>query len=334
MVAEANGSTLTKYTVRVLGDELVMRYNGTDLHSTLFLTDAIGVQTDKYGHNAWTRAVSYSGTTVSLSKYIVRSGYYYMYKLTPNGVCNMPVKREPASSTPKPAYREWVITAVLAIGFLLVLSLAPLLKPLVLILCLIILAVGYLALARRAGYQGAFIAKCVALALIVAILGGVMIKASPLTDYMTEVRNTEKLTNCLTNTKFIGLAMMMYSDDYDGKLPPVKNWQPDIRAYVKSKDGFNCPSAKDKRYSYGMNNTIGKTPLQNIEYPETTAMVFDCSLPRLNASGSRKAVDFRHRKDGKNIALFVFADGHAARVYDKKPNVPHYKSADQVRWAP
>lgn len=161
-----------------------------------------------------------------------------------------------------------------------------------------------------------------------------MIRANPLSDYMTEVRNTEKLTNCLTNSKFIGLALVMYSDDYDGKLPPVKYWQPDIRAYVKNKDIFNCPSAKDKRYSYGISSLVGNTPLQNIEYPATTAMVFDCSLPKLNASGGRKEVDFRHRKDGKNIALFVFADGHAAKVYDKKTNVPYEKSVDQVRWAP
>lgn len=241
---------------------------------------------------------------------------------------------EPALSTPSSAHSEWKITVVLSIVFLLVISLVPLLTPVIQIPCLIILGVGYIAIARRAGYQGAFITKFTAISLAVALVGGVMIKANPLTDYKTEIRNTEKLTNCLTNSKFIGLAMVMYSDDYDGKLPPVKNWQPDIRPYVKNKDGFNCPSAKDKRYSYGMNSTIGYKPLQNIEYPDTTAMVFDSSLPKLSASGGRKAVDFRHRKDGKNIALFVFADGHAARVYDKKTNVPHYKSVDQVRWAP
>ena len=173
-----------------------------------------------------------------------------------------------------------------------------------------------------------------AIILVLVVFLAALLKPSPLTDYIANVRNKEKLTNCLSNSKFIGLAMVMYSDDYDGKLPPVKNWQPDIQPYIKRTDVFNCPSAKDIRYSYGMNNQIGNKPLQKIKEPATTALAFDCSLPKTNAWGSRKAVDFRHRVDSKNIANFVFADGHAAKVYDKKTNTPYDKSVDQVRWAP
>ncbi|MHB1459800.1 MAG: RHS repeat protein [Armatimonadota bacterium] len=61
-----------------------MRLNGTNLKyyhfdelgSTLFLTDANGVQTDKYVYNAWGKVVSSSGTTVNPFKYVGRLGYY------------------------------------------------------------------------------------------------------------------------------------------------------------------------------------------------------------------------------------------------------------------
>ncbi|MHB1459801.1 MAG: RHS repeat-associated core domain-containing protein [Armatimonadota bacterium] len=61
-----------------------MRLNGTDLKyyhfdelgSTLFLTDANGVQTDKYVYNAWGKVVSSSGTTANPFKYVGRLGYY------------------------------------------------------------------------------------------------------------------------------------------------------------------------------------------------------------------------------------------------------------------
>ncbi len=61
-----------------------MRKEGTDLKyhhfdelgSTLFLTDANGVQTDKYVYNAWGKVVSSSGTTVNPFKYVGRLGYY------------------------------------------------------------------------------------------------------------------------------------------------------------------------------------------------------------------------------------------------------------------
>lgn len=61
-----------------------MRLNGSDkkyyhfdeLGNTLFLTDANGVQTDKYVYNAWGKVVSSSGTTANPFKYVGRLGYY------------------------------------------------------------------------------------------------------------------------------------------------------------------------------------------------------------------------------------------------------------------
>ena len=72
------------YYVREPNGVLVMRLNGTDkkyyhfdeLGNTLFLTDANGVQTDKYVYNAWGKVVSSSGSTVNPYKYVGQLGYY------------------------------------------------------------------------------------------------------------------------------------------------------------------------------------------------------------------------------------------------------------------
>ncbi len=47
-----------------------------ELGSSLFLTDANGVQTDKYVYNAWGKVVSSSGTTANPFRYVGRLGYY------------------------------------------------------------------------------------------------------------------------------------------------------------------------------------------------------------------------------------------------------------------
>ena len=79
------GSADDCYYVREPNGELIMRLNGTDkkyyhfdeLGSTLFLTDANGIQTDKYVYNAWGKVVSSNGSTVNPFKYVGRYGYYH-----------------------------------------------------------------------------------------------------------------------------------------------------------------------------------------------------------------------------------------------------------------
>ena len=86
MISEGpNDGTTTYFYVREPNGELIMRKSGTDykyyhfdeLGSTLFLTDANGIQTDKYVYNAWGKVVSSSGSTVNPYRYIGKYGYYY-----------------------------------------------------------------------------------------------------------------------------------------------------------------------------------------------------------------------------------------------------------------
>lgn len=71
---------------------------------------------------------------------------------------------------------------------------------------------------------------------------------------------------CVSNMKQLGLAMMQYTQDYDGELPPVSQpvgkgtWREAIYPYVKATDVYRCPDtnpAKDTPqnlpHSYGAN---------------------------------------------------------------------------------
>ncbi len=73
--------------------------------------------------------------------------------------------------------------------------------------------------------------------------------------------------NCLNNSKQIGLAMRLYADDNDGMLPPTNKWQRHLRKYTKSDLIYRCPTAKDAKYSYGMNAQIGSVSERKLANP-------------------------------------------------------------------
>ncbi|MHB1463337.1 MAG: hypothetical protein ACYC1M_18775 [Armatimonadota bacterium] len=140
---------------------------------------------------------------------------------------------------------------------------------------------------------------------------------------------------CLSNSKQIGLAMRLYADDNDGMFPPTIKWQRHLLKYAYRETVFQCPIAKDAKYSYGMNIQIGSVSERKLANPTQTVAAFDCSLPMTSASGGREAVDFRHLVHGyQGIANIIFTDGHAQAATATKADSPNLMPIDKVRWKP
>lgn len=145
-------------------------------------------------------------------------------------------------------------------------------------------------------------------------------------------------SGCLNNTKKIGMAMRLYSSDYDDRIPPAEKWQPALITYLPTKElaknegAFpHCFSAKDRHYSYGMNSAMSALALHDIHNPASTVFEFDCSLPMLSAYGGREAVDFRHTNRDANVG---FIDGHATAIPERKKGSTQNLPTDQLRWKP
>ena len=63
-------------------------------------------------------------------------------------------------------------------------------------------------------------------------------------------------TTCLSNMRQLGLAMMMYTQDYDNTLPPLKDnvhVQKLLFPYLKNKSLFTCPTTKT---AYQVNSAL------------------------------------------------------------------------------
>ena len=55
-------------------------------------------------------------------------------------------------------------------------------------------------------------------------------------------------SQCISNLKQMGLGLIQYTQDYDGKAPPISNarggWRRLVFLYVRSETVFRCPAAR------------------------------------------------------------------------------------------
>src|SRR6185369_12687482 len=91
--------------------------------------------------------------------------------------------------------------------------------------------------------------------------------------------STSSSAACKANLKGLSLALMMYVQDYDNKMPPMRN-QPQTQSmllpYLKNKDLFACP---ESGLPYAMNARLSYVPVPWIVTPNTEIITFTDAKP-------------------------------------------------------
>jgi prepilin-type N-terminal cleavage/methylation domain-containing protein len=87
---------------------------------------------------------------------------------------------------------------------------------------------------------------------LLVVIAIIAILAAILFPVFAKARERAKTSQCISNMKQIGTAVMMYTDDYDGVYPKNRNyqgagmaywtWKRAIFPFVKSYEAFKCPS--------------------------------------------------------------------------------------------
>ena len=128
----------------------------------------------------------------------------------------------------------------------------------------------------------------------------------------------------LSNMKQLGLAMNIYSSDWDNLLPQGPKWESRLSSYNNVPKIFEIYTRDDKAmHRAALNQSHSNVNILRIESPENTVEVFE------SASGSKDQVGGRNLagydpKDFKTLLLFV--DSHA-KAYD-------YSAVGKLGWTP
>jgi prepilin-type N-terminal cleavage/methylation domain-containing protein/prepilin-type processing-associated H-X9-DG protein len=109
---------------------------------------------------------------------------------------------------------------------------------------------------------------------LLVVIAIIAILAAILFPVFAQAREKARQTACLSNTKQIGIGLLMYIQDYDESYPrhldcvatapyndpscPHNSWATMVESYIKTRDVFTCPSRSDIGYSYTKNATTGQ----------------------------------------------------------------------------
>jgi prepilin-type N-terminal cleavage/methylation domain-containing protein/prepilin-type processing-associated H-X9-DG protein len=182
---------------------------------------------------------------------------------------------------------------------------------------------------------------------LLVVIAIIAILAAILFPVFARAREKARQASCLSNLKQIGLAGMMYAQDYDERLnndyqipgmpANVCYWRFLIQPYVKNWQMFNCPSGLQSQdaslpttqyvNNYGINGNVVGQPLALLRTPAELAYVGDSrhwygsqgaggsfAYPMMGLNGvaccsyaTHPANGTRHNM-GSNLS---FCDGHA-----------------------
>ncbi len=170
---------------------------------------------------------------------------------------------------------------------------------------------------------------------LLVVIAIIAILAAILFPVFARAREKAKQASCLSNLKQFGIAMHMYSSDYDDFLVPHAagtnlRWPERLFPYIKNKEIYRCPSADKKlcwNYlgvlfgGYGINYDLHHVSLgapfelAKINYPSQTLTLFDIGVAYGSYAEGASFLYWNHwnrlseRHSGGLDMLFV--DGHA-----------------------
>lgn len=130
---------------------------------------------------------------------------------------------------------------------------------------------------------------------------------------------------CLSNTKQLALAAILYSFDYDDLGPGRDEWAVVVQHYTRDGKAVKCTvlqKGPPDIYGFAYNSTLAGQSLTKVPNPETRPLIYESLNLARNASDPYGSVPDPGRHTGKTSVAFV--DGHAKG----------FKAADALNFKP
>jgi len=154
------------------------------------------------------------------------------------------------------------------------------------------------------------IGQIIACVVIVVLLGAVFWPVD------TGERPISSGVRCLSNVKQMALGLLMYSGDYDSKMPKADRWMDSIKEYAKFEGIFHDPAMIEPgEYGYAFRKSASGLNADKVPKQEDYAVIFDSRLLQRNAHSELWSLPKPGRHSGSNNIGFL--DGHAKSIKDK-----------------
>lgn len=141
---------------------------------------------------------------------------------------------------------------------------------------------------------------------------------------LSSARHQARTAATMNNAKQLCLAMIMYSDEHDGRFPPADNW-PDALAPYLGHDEKILRSLFDPKAgrAWAMNAYLRGRQQSDIEQPHRVVLIFEAEYGS-PPSGGQELLPEEPR--GNRGYVIGFLDGHVEIVRPEK--------LDELNWQP
>ena len=182
------------------------------------------------------------------------------------------------------------------------------------ILGLILGIVAICAISKRAGQlkgKGLAIAGIVTSAVTIVLIPFMVLMMAILMPAFAHARTQAKTAVSLNQARQICLAMIMYCEENDGRLPQVDNWPVTLAPYLGDKNILESPVAPHSGRAWAMNAYLDGRRVRDIKQPARTVLIFEAG-PGGPPAGGKELLPNRPR--GRKGYVIGFLDSHVEIV--------------------
>ncbi|MHC4640298.1 MAG: hypothetical protein ACYS32_01545 [Planctomycetota bacterium] len=134
---------------------------------------------------------------------------------------------------------------------------------------------------------------------------------------LSRIRSISPRMVCGSNMTAISRAMLLYADDYNGKLPTPSKWCDLLIEHGNvTKKHFKCRGAKRGPCNYAMNKNIGDLSMGSPD----TVLIFEIAPGWNQVGGSEILTTAYHKWEGCNV---LFLDFHV--YFERTQDIPKLK---------
>jgi prepilin-type N-terminal cleavage/methylation domain-containing protein/prepilin-type processing-associated H-X9-DG protein len=166
---------------------------------------------------------------------------------------------------------------------------------------------------------------------LLVVIAIISILASILFPVFARAREKGRAAACISNVKQITLAFLMYSSDYDeiicsGQMGGVL-WHELIYPYTHNRQIYVCPSRKDRKMGYAVNDEVGGQSEGTLFDPAVKILMLDVPPEAIGSTAASPGTEWwANSISGKGItpaALAFAADAaHANNSFKASPEGP------------